>query len=139
MTLSKYWKYYGENFCPDCKILIHRNDFEVILYDTTDHEGNPSKSKKKVCKKCKSDIERFRPFIFRSTSLMAYFLHFIGIAMVRLVNDLNSDMDFGEYCGTCGMIFLGIISLFGSFLMIKFSWSESKNDKLIVDEIASKT
>ena len=139
MTLSKYWKYYGENFCPNCKILIHRNDFEVVLYDTLDNEGLPRKAKKKVCKKCKSDIRRFRPFIFKSASLLAYFLHFIGIAMVRPVNDLNSDMNFIEYCGICFVIFLGIISLLGSFLMIKFSWSESKDDKLIIDEIASKT
>ena len=139
MKLSKYWKYYGEKFCPNCKILLHRNDFDVISYDTTDHEGSPTTAKMKVCKHCEGFYEQFRPFIFRSTSLMAYFFHFIGIYMVSLANDLNSDMEFGEIWAACGIIFFGLISLWGSFLLIKKSWSLSKNDKLIIDEIASKT
>ena len=139
MKLSKYWKYYGEKFCPNCKILLHRDDFDVISYDTTDHEGNPRTAKMKVCKNCKGIYVQFRPFILRSTSLLAYFFHFIGIYMVSLANNLNSDMEFGKIWAACGIIFLGLISLWGSFLLIKISWSQSKNDKLIIDEIASKT
>ena len=139
MKLSKYWKYYGEKFCPNCKILLHRDDFDVISYETTDHEGNPSKSKMKVCKNCKGNYEYFRPFIFRSTSLLAYFFLIIGIFAVSLANDLISNMEFGEIWATCGFIFLGLISIWASYLLIKKSWFLSKNDKLIIDEIASKT
>ena len=135
MKLRKYWKYYGEKYCPNCKILLHRDDFDVISYDTTDHEGNPSKSKMKVCKNCKGNYEYFRPFIFRSTSLLAYFFLIIGIFAVSLANDLNSNMEFGEIWATCGFIFLGLLwASYDDKKLVSF-----KNDKLIIDEIASKT